>query len=394
MRKDVYSKTLIEIGSLVGAGTNASFDPERLSGSTVHSLVSHINLLKRNNIPLVESVITNDVHKLLDSLKLKNGKPLKDSYKFQIGMTIKRLFPNVAVDLRRYNRNRIYEPTRVSSPHFMANVMKIIKSASQLVKKTYKSGITDIGVYNTALVILLSISTSLRITEILQLKMTDIPLIRNRQSVNIRTKGSTKPRTFMPNETLLSVLLAIEHQRSTIVDYMSLQVADMHVLKMQDRLRKNFIVLCSESYMRRKLKELAAPVIKLPDNNRNILGFNIFRRATTTLLVSEGGHDVAQAINNHSDLNTTLKHYNVQSVQASEDAFNRLETMRRELFPKPLITANDVRLRQVNRQPITSMEIDMNMDDDDDDDVNSNNYRQVHVLPDSPPPSNAPAQLF
>lgn len=356
-KSNSYSKTLVELGA------SSSFDPDKLLPNTIQSSVSHINLLKRNGVPINHDALVRDTNKILNSLKMRNGKPVKDSYKLQIGRTVKRMFPDADVDLKRYNKSRSMGPTRISSPDFMRNMQKIINIASQMVQAAY-TDIEDIGIYNTALVVLLSLSTSLRISELLQLRMSDLHSIETRRPLNIKTKGRRGARVLMANDLLLAMVNAIRMQRSNVEECMRRRVADNHSVSMIDRLTNEFIIICSESYMRRRLKELAAPVIDPRTLKSNILGFNTFRRVTTTLLVDNGEHSIAQAINNHSNMNTTLRHYNVQTTQASEDAFAEFDALRRSVLPDGLLTMNDVNERMRSNVEDVMMDYESDREED------------------------------
>lgn len=337
-----YNKTLTDIGAA------SSFDPSKLSSATVESMVSHINLLKRNKVPITKQALTADPIRLLDSLVTSKGKKLTPLYKLQIAATLRRMYPDaISVDLRKYNRARENKVSRVSSQPFMQAMRRIIDAASAVIKQAYvEDEISDLAKYDTALVVLLSSCTSMRVSELYQLKTTDIDTIRRHEPIVVHSKGARggKRRVISPNDLLLTVLDAVQAQREKAVRAATDTMANNRSPQYKSqRIAANCILLTSISHMRRKLKELAASFgvrIKDVDGSADknepdghTMGFNAFRKYITTILVEGGGHTVAQAINNHTSLNTTLSNYHIQGAETAESTFDRIDTLMAELGP-------------------------------------------------------------
>lgn len=326
-------KALTEIGAA------SSFDPRRLSSATVESMVSHINLLKRNEVPITKAALTADPVRLLDTLVTSKGKRLTPLYKLQIAATLRRMYPNdVSIDLRKYNVARKSKATRVSSQPFMQAVRRIIDAASVIIKQAYvEDEIDDLATYDTALVVLLSSCTSMRVSELYQLKITDIDTIRRNEPVVVHSKGARagRRRVISPNDLLLTVFAAVQEQREKAQRAAANSLATNRSPRFKaQRVSSHFILLTSVSHMRRKLKEIAASFgvhlsfadgVNEPDGHT--MGFNAFRKYITTMLVDGGGHTVAQAINNHTNLNTTLSNYHVLSAESAEATFDRIESL-------------------------------------------------------------------
>lgn len=325
-------KTLTEIGAA------SSYDPGKLSSATVESMVSHINLLKRNDVPITKAALTADPVRLLDSLVTSKGKRLTPLYKLQIAATLRRMYPNdFSIDTRKYNAARKSATTRVSSQPFMQAIRKIIDAASVVVKQAYvETEIEDLATYDTSLVVLLSSCTSMRVSELYQLKTTDIETIRRNEPVVVHSKGALagRRRVISPNDLLLAVLVAVQEQRVKAERAATNSLAMNRSPRYKaNRLNGGFILLTSISHMRRKLKEIAATfgvhlrTGEMDESDGHTLGFNAFRKYITTMLVDGGGHTVARVINNHTNLNTTLSNYHILSAETAEATFDRIDGM-------------------------------------------------------------------
>lgn len=312
---------LVEV--MLRLGSKSTYDPNLLSKSTVASSNSHLRTLKKNNIAINEQ-LTRDTSKMLDRLTNRNGDLLDDQYKRQIGMTIKRLFPNKDIDLSKYEKNRSKSrksTTRLSSEHYVSSLKQIIDRVAYIIQDVYiTKRVEDLGLYDTCIAILLTISTSLRINELLQLRITHIAQILDKQPINIGSKGRKDIRIIAPTNMLKGVFEAINAQRTKVYENISVKKLDYATQYQLDRYKNGFLLINSIDYMRKKLKELAASLtIKTQP-----LGFNSFRKYITSILVEGGAHLVAQSMNNHSSLNTTLNHYNVVAPQTVQNTFDAL----------------------------------------------------------------------
>lgn len=74
-----------------------------------------------------------------------------------------------------------------------------------------------------------------------------------------------------------------------------------------DRLRDNYVFVMSVSQLQKWLKQFAV----MFSVNLSNLGFNMFRKYITTLLIGGGGHTLAQFVNAHSNVNMIITNYDL-----------------------------------------------------------------------------------
>lgn len=316
-RNETYAQILVELGAI------STFDPKRLSYSTLQSVASHIRLLKRNHIVLTQQNFQHNTNRIINSLVDSHNKPLSTMYKRQIAITIKRLFPASTINFNEYSTagSQRKNQTRLATPAFFDSIRKIVDHSSLIVKETYnKQKIEDIGLYDASLAVLLTICTSLRINELLQLKLSHIPIILSDEPIMINSKGGSQTRNIAKNEILVSLFKTIQNQRHLVDSYVDNRIFDKVHEVQSGRLRNGFIIMSSADYMRKKLHELASSM----QITHQPLGFNSFRKFIVTMLIDGGGHQVAQSMNNHQSINTTLDNYNVVGPQLAEKTFAKI----------------------------------------------------------------------
>lgn len=315
-----------ELERLFKLGRAGATNPQMLAPSTIRSLQSHLATLERNNIELTEEALTHNIHNTLDRLVDIHGNRLKSSYKRQIGMSIKRLFPNAHIDLSPYNdhrriRGNLQQKTRLAKPDFTRNIRLIIEAASVYLRDTHQTKrIESLAMYDTCIAIILSCSTSLRIDELYQLNLSDLWKIQKNEPIVISSKRHQGVRMVASNNLLLDLIEGIVAMRPKVQLIIESRIDRAIRLKQIERFQRENVLITSIDFMRKKMHELAAA------NHINIpqLGFNSFRKYITTTLVEGGGHAVAQAMNNHTSLDMTLGHYNVLGPQALERTYTRL----------------------------------------------------------------------
>lgn len=343
-------------------GINSVFNALKYSQATVRSRVSHIKLLEYNNIDLSNASDFNDdrqIRTLVNSLKTKRNVEISEAYKRQIAMTLKRMFPNSNFQPSKIFKKSSYKETRNSSADFIKNIHTLIKNAGHYLKGVQNDkSIDNTGMYDVCVAILITCSTSLRINEIMQLQLPDIDRIRENTPLNIKSKSRGQMlRRIAINDVLDNVFNLILIQRQWYVDYLKTpefkRINDQSQRYRVDRVANKYILCTSISAMRVKLREFAA----MADVNVPYLGFNAFRKFITSLLLSKGGFTVAQSMNNHSNLNTTLDHYNVVTNEPVEkmytsvlgEASSSLNTINEE----PIMEVDHLSTEQT--QPITQV---------------------------------------
>lgn len=308
--------------ALLDLGAVSSIDLAKLSDSTITSMLSHIRTLQRNHVGIdFESLTTNTVS-VLDKLKDTHGKPLNRAYKRQIAMTIKRLYPSVDINIKPFSKHEQKATTRLMSGDFVRVIGELVTRSTKVIRSAYTEDIADLAIYDTCLTIILTVGTSLRIQEIHDLKMSHIKLIRDERPIPIRSKGYQNLRMIAINSLLDMAFVAIEYQRDAVKRCLSKETRIRANQKHQARFDAGYIIVTSIDFMRKKLRELSSGIENLDATQS--FGFNIFRKYITTVVTEQGGHKIAQAMNNHSSESTTVNHYNVVSRVAAEKTYDRI----------------------------------------------------------------------
>lgn len=318
---------IVELGLL---GQMVTFDRTKLSKTTVMNSVSHVNVLKRNNIPITEADLTHNTVALLDRLVDGRGNLLSTDYKRQIGMTIKRLYPNANINLSTYNstrrrRNRMEAFTNQANHSGVdyVHAVRLVRDecVNILLMSHTRQSIDDLGMYDAAIAVLLTISTSLRIKELLQLRMNHIPDILESKQITIHSKSNKNVRSVAPNDLLVNVFQTIQVLRPLV--RANIQAKNNRNIRPQiERFNDGYLLISSDDFMTKKLKDIAA--MAGAATTLTTFGFNTFRRYITSTLIEGGGHYIAQSMNNHSNLNTTLDHYNVVGPESMQTVYRNL----------------------------------------------------------------------
>lgn len=317
----------VELGTL---GQMVTFDRTKLSKITVLNSVSHINVLKRNNIPITEAALTHNTIAMLDRLVDRNGNLLSTEYKRQIGMTIKRLYSNASINLsaynsarRRKNRMEAFTNQKNESGSTYVEAIRLVRdeSVNILVLTFDRGAIDDLGLYDAALAVLLTIATSLRIKELLQLRLSHMPDILANQQITIHSKSNKNVRSIAPNNLLVYMFKVIQVLRPYVRNNI-VSKSNRNIRPQIERFNDGYLLISSDDYMTKKLKDIAA--MAGASNTLKTFGFNTFRRYITSTLIEGGGHYIAQAMNNHSSLNTTIDNYNVVGPESMETTYTGL----------------------------------------------------------------------
>lgn len=333
--------------SLVTLGRLSSYNPSELSTTTISSMASHIQLLKYNNVDTKEAILS-DTNRVLDNLRTRKNNKLSNAYKLQICATLKRLFPNeLIVDKTRYQTNNKFGPTCVSNPNFMYQLKKITEFATQIVidASDENDEIKDTSIYDTAIAILLTVCTSLHISEIRQLKMEHIESIRDGKPIFIHQKSHTKrTKRIITMTSLLEALFNnIERNRPKFEKTVR-KMAHVHNIKSKFKLlQEDYIIVTSISHLTRKLKEIVASsknVIVTNKNGENSeirgfgnesddqcsnrVGFNSFRKYVTSILINSGSLKLAQLLNRHTSQDTTYNHYYINNSNTTSKVYDKM----------------------------------------------------------------------
>lgn len=356
-KKQIIEKYLKKSKNL----THNSFFLEK---STVNQMVSHIKVLLYNNVKLnLEYFRENENHtELLKNLKSRrDDKPINPLYALQILKTLKHLFgsENIHVDSKYFNKFRKNPINRLMSPDFIKSVKKLVSQAAKTLDneienlKNNGSDIDDdddddknddqifnLSFHDTALVILITTATCLRIEEIMQLNMKHLQDIKRDLKVAIKSKKTYKQRNIPRSEFLMLVIANIEKLREQAIKSAKKKIKfnanDSKMVEFKTkRLKEDKIILTSVSYLRDRLKIYSAmneinfltPTKTTTTTTSTAMmpiGFTVFRKLMTTYLVNEGGYILAQLLNNHKNLNTTMSNYVIATNEASENVLQNL----------------------------------------------------------------------
>lgn len=293
-------------------GRLVAVDTSKLSTSTLKSSMSHFKILEANGIVIDAKTFTNGSNKLIELLKNKKGEPLSDSYKQQIAFTIKRMFPVSDVNYKLFKQSK--HNRKILNNVDAVKIKESIDYAANQIKLAITGQPISLQLIEVSQVILLTICTSLRISEILQLTFNHLELIAKKEAIPIQSKGSLKPRIIL-NTTLMNQVSYI----CKILGPIKLELAKNQIHKITyARLNGDFIIGSSISFLRQELKTIASFI------NYQNLGFNMYRKYITSILINGGGESIAQMLNNHADVNTTIQNYDIQSGEAIDDTFSIL----------------------------------------------------------------------
>lgn len=353
-------------------GSASGYKLDSYSLSSVKSKFTHVkHLLKAVDNNINDPRLLNNANALIDTLKDKHGKLLINSYKRQIAYTLKQILPQTDVQPEVYkyadktttdttttgsntttptlsahniNGYQNYNTNQLTPAHLTFLRQMLIKACAFITNRETLyytptgqvpfDSYDFIDVYDTMLCIVLTSTTLLRISFLMQLKMSHLDAILAEQPIAIPAKWShngrtSKLHTIVKNDFLVKLIEIIRGNRPRIIAILSelLSLGVKHLTSKQERAEKNFILLSSQATMRRKLKRVSVTV-QTDQQQQPVywktLGYNLFRKLTTSILVDQGGLDVAQLMNSHVSSKTTLDHYTIQNTKALNTTFNAL----------------------------------------------------------------------
>lgn len=321
-----------ELATLKRAGQKVAFNPLNVSRSTLLSTASHINTIRRTfRNDDFESFADDTVGKL-NRLVDKKQRPLKAEYKRQIGMTIKRMLPDRIINLKPFYRQRDRKDESPAIDDKKAeDVLKVINKASEIIRDVSRDKfIEDLGLYETCIAACITVGSNLRINEIKQLKRRDFDDIKNDRPISLKIKNSNDSHVITRSVIFNSTLDRIDEHRKYVEENVRRKKTDFTNTQQRNRLILNYAIISSISYMRRRLRDLAA-LAGLP--NRSVT-FNLIRKLGTSTLIENGAHDIAQKMSHHSHVDTTTR-YNIPATTLA----NRTQS---QFNPEQQITTADI----------------------------------------------------
>lgn len=299
-----------------------------LAKSTLLSRKSHKKLFLKYGI--TEETLKNEGVYALDKIKVK-GQPLKSGYKAQLAITAKSIYPPLVIDLKNLRQNADKE-RRILSPDIMDKLSKISEYAANFISGftiDYPLTNIDLANYEVCTAVLISISTTLRREEIMQLRMIHFDQILQHKAISLKLKQGTSVSLPLNNILYPLIKLVKKHRAEKIRAVKYDTQAKGHQQRL-DRIKLGYVILISASYLTRSLKGFAQ-ARKLYNPN-DVLGLNLFRNFTTTVCVENGGARIAQQLNRHKTLDTTLNNYAILSTEATEQMYSNLPNFADEQF--------------------------------------------------------------
>ena len=312
------------------ASDNLSFhvDNSKYAPATIRSSLCHLRLIKRNGYQISQFKDGNALN-ILNKLKNRKGELLTNSHKRQVAFAIQKVDNSIKIDTKQFGKHRQEKVTRMSDAFFLDHVKKMVTNAAEYLGRHITQEVSDLAMLEACAAVLFSVCTALRIDEICQLQYDHLDRIKEGEPINISCKGKSSAMRTIPNSDILASLIhTLVLIKPKVEKCVAGSDAQIHIIA-HWQLKKDFVIKTSQSFMRKKLKELSALTTVEDDQPKNDwkeykLGFQSFRKYITTILVENGGHLVAQALNNHKNLVTTLTHYTNPTPQTAEDTMNRL----------------------------------------------------------------------
>lgn len=122
---------------------------------------------------------------------------------------------------------------------------------------------------------------------------------------------------------MVACITFLYKNRKSVLDAAKIQIrSNRYPHYVRSRIANDYVLITSVSQLRRSLKQLAVSFsVNVPN-----LGFNKFRKYMTSLLVDAGNHSLAQFINSHRNMDTTLTNYDVGTKQSMEKTLNTIMT--------------------------------------------------------------------
>lgn len=318
----------MDVGDLATLGDVSMFDASKIRKTTQLSMRSHLNLLRYNNISLTrEHVQSNDMNKMLDGLKTRKGDLLKPEYKIQIAATLKRLYgDNMAIDVNVYRNDILRRKPHAENFQMMEKIKLLINHAAQFIRNVEKNKSfgPDLTSYEASLAILMSSCTSLRIAELHQITVPNLKTILRNKPIFLHSKGFKSSSTrcdIVPNRLFTSCIMFVFRNRDSIIKNVKIyERSNRYPECTLGRIQGDSVFITSVSQLRRSAKQLAVSFSLDIEN----LGFNKFRKYIKSILVDECGHGLAQFMNAHSNVNTTITNYDVGTKQSMERTLKRV----------------------------------------------------------------------
>lgn len=316
----------MNLEDLANLGDVSKFDISKIRKTTQMSMRSHLNLIRYNGIDLTRDYVQrHDMNEMLDGLKTRKNEPLKSEYKVQIAATLKRLYgQEMTIDVNVYRNDVLRNKPHAENYEMMEKIKKMIDYAAEYMKtvESENSFGDRLASYEAALAVLMSCATSHRINELHQFTIQNLKDILMHKPIFVHSKGhrsSTTRCDIVPNKLLVSCIKFVMQNRQSVLRGARIhERSNRYPDYTEARITGDNVFLTSVSQLRRAVKQLAISFSLDIEN----LGFNKFRKYITSVLVDGGGHSLAQFINAHSNVDTTISNYDVGTKITMERTMN------------------------------------------------------------------------
>lgn len=317
---------IMNLEDLANLGDVSKFDISKIRKTTQMSMRSHLNLIRYNGISLTRDYVQrHDMNEMLDGLKTRKREPLKAEYKVQIAATLKRLYgQDMTIDVNVYRNDVLRNKPHAENYEMMEKIKKMIDHAAEYMRNVeFENSFGDrLASYEAALAVLMSCATSHRINELHQLTIQNLKDILMHKPIFLHSKGhrsSTTRCDIVPNRLLVSCIKFIMQNRQSVLRGARIhERSNRYPDYTEARITGDNVFMTSVSQLRRAVKQLAISFSLDIEN----LGFNKFRKYITSVLVDGGGHSLAQFINAHSNVDTTITNYDVGTKITMERTMN------------------------------------------------------------------------
>lgn len=257
--------------------------------SSISVFKSHLKVLYKLGKYDINQISINDLPEIINLLQKK--------YSPQY---IKSILQTIKLHNKLDFKIKDFIKIKKSKNFFTTAKHDIIKNIINIAFSSIRSGNfrteTEIDTY---IAIILVVCTSLRSSEIYQLTLSDLANILNSKPIMIRLKKQkTQPQIII----FLPIL-------KTYYPFISLAIKEKYKLK---SIPNNKLITVSSVSINNFIKTLYLQF----DSEENIsVGLKSIRVFLTTELISSNKLDLAQSINRHKSINTTLDYYNNPNIK-------------------------------------------------------------------------------
>ncbi|KAG6558456.1 very late factor 1, bracovirus capsid protein [Microplitis demolitor] len=289
--------------------------------STLKTHNAHLKKLKDLNIDPLSLTDKTISDKLMDIKKSgSNGKELSIHYINGIYATIKRIQPSLTksrrdLGLRSKNSGKSTKRSTdvfIGTKNLLTTIVRDVKRLNTV--ESYKADPRRI--IDTKIAIVLTLLTNLRSSELLQLRVKHIDLIKRELPLSIRTKHRNTSIKILKMAKLFDVLYPKVIKMALSRDGLYTKSLDTDFetqIKNNPVIQNTLLVSCKVDTINKVMRQIYENVNGMQPSVA--LGLKSIRSLNTTIMINHKELLLAQTLNRHKDVNVTLKHYNCSSFE-------------------------------------------------------------------------------